>query len=372
MYRLEYVEGQRAPRAVISATPDQRHGAADGCSSRATARAIRTRRLDPVRVGLRRRRHGRLDRPEPDPHLHAQRRLHRQADRHRLRGKTDTQDHAIIVGNTAPTITINTPVDGDFFEWGERIPYTVTVTDPEDGAIDCSRVEVTFVLVHDTHGHGEDEQTGCSGTLQTLAEDASHGGYIAGGISVTYTDKGGDGQAALTTTQQNVVQQRRQQPEFVQRGRPRAAVRGDRRGGRRARSGRRPGGEQPSIRATGSRLNNRYNLGNMDKQITHPLRGRRGQQHGRQPARWASTIRADSPTGPIVGGGTLRVDRRQQQHLHEPDVPAGLHGFAQALPGVPLGPGTAASGAGHDPAHDQHGPDQLGRVQRPGLGPTVD
>jgi len=41
-----------------------------------------------------------------------------------------------------------------------------------------ARVVVTFALA-------EEAKTGCSGTLQTLAEDASHGGYIAGGISAT-------------------------------------------------------------------------------------------------------------------------------------------------------------------------------------------
>ena len=40
------------------------------------------------------------------------------------------------------------------------------------------------MLIHNEHGHGEDERVGCSGWLDTLAEDASHGGYIAGGISV--------------------------------------------------------------------------------------------------------------------------------------------------------------------------------------------
>ena len=31
-------------------------------------------------------------------------------------------------------MTITTPVDGDFFDFGQNIPFTVTVTDPEDGA----------------------------------------------------------------------------------------------------------------------------------------------------------------------------------------------------------------------------------------------
>ena len=79
----------------------------------------------------------------------------------------------ITVGNSAPKVSIDTPLDGDFFAWGDNIPFTVTVTDPEDGAIDCSRVEVTFVLVHDTHGHAEESVNGCSGVLHTVAEDAA-------------------------------------------------------------------------------------------------------------------------------------------------------------------------------------------------------
>ena len=58
------------------------------------------------------------------------------------------------------------------------------VTDPEDASIDCTKVKATFVLIHNEHGHGEDERLGCSGWLDTDAADAAHGGYIAGGISV--------------------------------------------------------------------------------------------------------------------------------------------------------------------------------------------
>ena len=84
-------------------------------------------------------------------------------------------------------------------------------------SIDCSKVKATFVLIHDQHGHGEDEKLGCTGWLDSLGEDASHGGYIAGGISVTYTDNGGAGATPpLTTIKQHVVQIRRQQAEYVQ------------------------------------------------------------------------------------------------------------------------------------------------------------
>jgi hypothetical protein len=78
-------------------------------------------------------------------------------------------------------------------------------------------VTVSFVLGHDTHGHGETSTTGCTGTLPTPADGADHaGGYLYGGISATYTDLGGGGQPVLTTVGQTTIQVRRQQAEFAQ------------------------------------------------------------------------------------------------------------------------------------------------------------
>jgi hypothetical protein len=132
-------------------------------------------------------------------------------------GKSQSRTIQITVGNTAPAVTVDVPIDGDFFAWGDSIPYTVTVTDPQEATIDCSRVTVTFVLVHDQHGHGEASQTGCSGVLPTSADDAAHGGYIAGGINASYTDTGGaGGTPPLTTNAQHVVQLARQHVEYVQ------------------------------------------------------------------------------------------------------------------------------------------------------------
>jgi PKD repeat protein len=130
-------------------------------------------------------------------------------------GKSDIKTTQITVGNTSPKITITTPAEGAFFDWGDKIPFTVTVEDAEDGAGDCSQVKVTFVLLHDDHGHGEQDLVGCSGTLQTIAEDINHGGHLAGGISVTYTDNGANGQPALTTIQQTVVQAKKHEVELM-------------------------------------------------------------------------------------------------------------------------------------------------------------
>ena len=213
-------------------------------------------------------------------------------------GKTDTKQTVITVGNTAPTLTITTPVDGDFFEWGDDIPFTITGTDPEDGAIDCDEVEVTFVLVHDQHGHGEDSETGCTGTLETDPDDASHGGYIAGGINVTYTDEGANGQPPLTTQVQHVIQIRRQQAEFMQEqsGTAPANLPGAESdpGGGLARTGLDDGDWLA--------INNRVNLANMDKQISF-----RFASAGTNGADRANVeIHLDSPTGPIATTVTLK------------------------------------------------------------------
>ncbi|HEY6891103.1 MAG TPA: ThuA domain-containing protein [Solirubrobacter sp.] len=217
-------------------------------------------------------------------------------------GAQDVKTTVITVGNTSPVITITIPTDGDFFEWGQRIPYRVTVTDAEDASIDCSKVKTTFVLIHDQHGHGEDEKLGCSGWLDTLAEDAAHGGYIAGGVSVEYTDKGGAGSTPpLTTVKQHVVQIKRQQAEYVQQesGTTVAAVPAGEAdpGGGQVRSSLDPG--------DWIALNRSYNLQNMDKKITF----RFGGGSATNPAgadRAAVEIRTGSPTGPIVQTVTLK------------------------------------------------------------------
>jgi cytochrome c len=131
-------------------------------------------------------------------------------------GKTASANTTITVGNTSPSVDVVVPVEGGLFSFGDTIPFAVTVTDPEDGPIDCSRVQVTFVLGHDTHGHPEASTTGCSGTLPTIADDVSHGGNVFGIVVASYTDLGGaPGVPALTTVDQTPILQRRQEVENV-------------------------------------------------------------------------------------------------------------------------------------------------------------
>ncbi|WP_322725188.1 PQQ-dependent sugar dehydrogenase [Streptomyces spongiae] len=130
-------------------------------------------------------------------------------------GRTGSASVQIVVGNTAPKVTLELPKDGQLFSFGDAVPFKVKVTDPEDGtSIDCAKVKVSFVLGHDSHGHPLTTANGCSGTIQTSAdgghdEDAN----IFGVFDAEYTDLGGGGQAALTTHDQNVVQPRHRQAE---------------------------------------------------------------------------------------------------------------------------------------------------------------
>ncbi|MGW3114795.1 PQQ-dependent sugar dehydrogenase [Streptomyces sp. NPDC001091] len=130
-------------------------------------------------------------------------------------GRTGSAAVRIVVGNTAPTVSLQLPQDGQLFSFGDAVPFTVRVTDPEDGQdIDCSKVTVHFILGHDTHGHPLTSAKGCSGTIQTSAD----GGHdenedIFGVFDAEYTDTGGGGQTPLTSHDQNVTQPRHRQAE---------------------------------------------------------------------------------------------------------------------------------------------------------------
>ncbi|WP_261719910.1 PQQ-dependent sugar dehydrogenase [Streptomyces sp. FZ201] len=129
-------------------------------------------------------------------------------------GRTGSASVQVVVGNTAPKVTLELPQDGQLFSFGDAIPFKVRVSDPEDRRIDCSKVKVTFVLGHDSHGHPVTSANGCTGTIQTSAdgghdEDAN----IFGVLDAEYTDGGGGGQAPLTTHDQAQLQPRHRQAE---------------------------------------------------------------------------------------------------------------------------------------------------------------
>ncbi|MER7044825.1 ThuA domain-containing protein [Streptomyces jumonjinensis] len=130
-------------------------------------------------------------------------------------GRTGSASVRVVVGNTAPTVTLELPADGALFSFGDDIPFKVEVTDPEDGAIDCTKVKVSYILGHDSHGHPLTSAIGCTGTIKT-SSDGGHdpGADIFGVLDAEYTDGGGGGQAALTTHDQAQLQPRHRQAEY--------------------------------------------------------------------------------------------------------------------------------------------------------------
>ncbi|MFC7387876.1 carbohydrate-binding protein [Sphaerisporangium rhizosphaerae] len=124
-------------------------------------------------------------------------------------GLTGTASVVITVGNTAPTVTLTQPIDGQLFSFGDTVPYQVTVTDPEDGTIDCTRASLTYLLGHDSHRHQITSKTGCSGSM-VVPTDGEHdaAANIYGVFDAAYTDKGG-----LVTHNVRTLQPRHRQAE---------------------------------------------------------------------------------------------------------------------------------------------------------------
>ncbi|MFD6177414.1 MULTISPECIES: ThuA domain-containing protein [unclassified Isoptericola] len=136
-------------------------------------------------------------------------------------GSTGVANLEIVVGNVAPTVTISFPDDGAFFEWGDTIPYTVTVTDPDGPqgkkakAAQCEKVVLHTGLGHDVHSHPMEELTGCTGVLTTTAD----GGHDASAnlfwtLEAQYTDDGGKAGVPLTALDLQVLQPKHKQAEF--------------------------------------------------------------------------------------------------------------------------------------------------------------
>jgi cytochrome c len=217
MVRFSYNKGQRAPIAVLSANPTS--GQAPLAVSFSSAGSRDPDPGDAIGFAWDFDGNGTVDSTEPNPsHTYqANGQFTATLTVTDSNGKASITNTTITVGNTAPAVEVTTPAEGGLFAFGDAVPWSVAVSDPEDGAIDCGRVEVTFVLGHDEHGHGGATQTGCSGVYQTEASEADHaGGHLFGGFSATYTDLGGAGGVPpLTTVDQVSIQQRHQEVEFA-------------------------------------------------------------------------------------------------------------------------------------------------------------
>ncbi|MGA6163587.1 ThuA domain-containing protein [Amycolatopsis magusensis] len=130
-------------------------------------------------------------------------------------GLTGAASVVVTAGNSAPVVTLDAPVNGGFFGFGDKVPFKVTVTDAEDGQVDCTKVKVEYILGHDNHGHPLSQATGCEGVIETPA-DEGHGldADIFGVINASYTDNGAGAVPPLTGSAESVLQPKLKQAEF--------------------------------------------------------------------------------------------------------------------------------------------------------------
>jgi glucose/arabinose dehydrogenase len=216
IYRIDYVEGNRAP--IARATANRTSGPAplavtfDGTASfdpdTGDAAGI-TYAWDFTSDGI-------IDATTPTASF-----TYQNAGNYTARltvtdagGRTGTTNIDIVAGNTAPTVKITTPLNGGFFEFGDYVRYTVTVTDPEDGTIDCDKVVVQPALGHDEHSHGYEQYRGCSGVVP-IPGDAGHvGANIFGVLTASYTDGGSGAAGALTGVDGVVLHTNKKEAEF--------------------------------------------------------------------------------------------------------------------------------------------------------------
>ncbi|WP_046734375.1 PQQ-dependent sugar dehydrogenase [Streptomyces humi] len=115
-------------------------------------------------------------------------------------GRSASASVPVVVGNKAPVVSLTTdpaPHGGTAFHWGDTVTWQVTITD--DQPVDCSKVTVSFILGHDSHGHPLSSSSGCSGSFETFV-DGGHAGAdnLKAVFNATYTDSPPAGLPALS------------------------------------------------------------------------------------------------------------------------------------------------------------------------------
>jgi PKD repeat protein len=131
-------------------------------------------------------------------------------------GRSSFANVPITVGNTAPVVTVTGPPNGGMLDFGQQVAYSVSVTDAQDGTVNCANVIVNPALGHDDHEHGTTDLPGCSGTIATDQlgghPDGANLFYVING---RYQDNGGAGGAArLTGYGKSILQPKHKQAEF--------------------------------------------------------------------------------------------------------------------------------------------------------------
>ena len=74
-------------------------------------------------------------------------------------------DYVDITVGQRPVVELTVTTDANGFQFGDTVQYSVAVDD--DQPTDCTKVSVTYILGHDTHGHPQSTAFGCTGSITT-------------------------------------------------------------------------------------------------------------------------------------------------------------------------------------------------------------
>ncbi|MEV5572713.1 PQQ-dependent sugar dehydrogenase [Spirillospora sp. NPDC052269] len=106
------------------------------------------------------------------------------------RGASDTATLRVTAGSTPPVAKITTPASGLTWQVGDRIPFTGTATDAEDGALSGKALNWQIIMHHcpsNCHTHEITGQDGTSGSF--VAPDHEYPSWIE--LRLTATDSSG-------------------------------------------------------------------------------------------------------------------------------------------------------------------------------------
>ncbi|HEU5470216.1 MAG TPA: ThuA domain-containing protein [Actinophytocola sp.] len=133
-------------------------------------------------------------------------------------GRSTVANVPVTVGNTAPSVVLTTPVDGQIFDFGGPVGFSATVTDPEDGTVDCQQVITQPALGHAQHAHPLEQYRGCSGVIQTIVDDGhTSNDNIFYVVDTRYTDRGAAGVSRLTGGDSAILQPRHKEADHYTR-----------------------------------------------------------------------------------------------------------------------------------------------------------
>ena len=150
---------------------------------------------------------GKIDPRQANPaHTFTQDGLYRATVTVTDQGGRSTSDYVEIIVGHRPVVRFITPTEGRPFAFGDTVTYQVEVTDDEP--VDCSRVQVTYILGHDQHGHPQTTAFGCTGSITATvatghdpATDDLHAVFVA-----EYTDEGEGNLPPLTGSDEVVLE----------------------------------------------------------------------------------------------------------------------------------------------------------------------